>query len=120
MRDLSAHFDRAEFACRCGCGYDTVDADLLNALESVRYYYDLPVIITSGCRCAAHNASVGGSPQSQHLIGRAADIVVQGMSPDAVANYLEQTFPGRYGIGRYAGFTHIDTRNKSARWDNRK
>lgn len=120
MGDLSPHFSRAEFRCKClQCDFDTVDAVLLEVLESVRYYYDLPVIITSGCRCAAHNATVGGSANSQHLLGRAADIVVKGMSPDAVANYLEQTYPGRLGIGRYAGFTHVDSRNTAARFDYR-
>lgn len=116
MRKLSPHFSRWEFACRCGCGFDTVDAELLEALETVRQFYGLPVVITSGCRCAAHNAAVGGSLGSQHLYGRAADIVVQGMTPQGVANFLEQNFPGRYGIGRYKTFTHLDTRGTAARW----
>jgi uncharacterized protein YcbK (DUF882 family) len=116
MGDLSAHFSRREFACKCSCGFDTVDAQLLEALEAVRQFYGLPVTVNSGCRCAAHNQRVGGSPNSQHLLGRAADIAVKGVSPTAVANYLEQTFKGRYGIGRYPTFTHIDTRAASSRW----
>jgi uncharacterized protein YcbK (DUF882 family) len=116
MGDLSAHFSRSEFACKCGCGFDTVDVQLLEALEAVRQFYGLPVTINSACRCAKYNAKIGGSPKSQHLIGRAADITVRGMSPTAVANYLEQTFPDRYGIGRYSTFVHIDTRATPSRW----
>lgn len=120
MGDLSANFSRSEFRCKCLlCDFDTVDAQLLEVLESVRQFYGLPVIITSGCRCPAHNAAVGGSANSQHLLGRAADIVVKGMSPDGVANYLEQTYPGRLGIGRYNSFTHLDSRNTAARFDYR-
>ena len=76
MGDLSEHFSREEMACKCGCGLDTVDAELLSLLEKIRAHFDRPITINSGCRCEAHNRAVGGSKNSQHLIGRAADIVV--------------------------------------------
>jgi len=116
MGDLSAHFARPEFACRCGCGFDTVDSQLLEALEATRQHFGAPVIITSAARCETHNRNVGGSPNSQHRLGRAADIEVKGVPPGTVALYLEATFAGRYGIGRYKTFTHIDTRGAPARW----
>ena len=34
--------------------------------------------ITSGARCAKHNAAVGGAEDSMHLIGMAADVAVYG------------------------------------------
>ena len=45
------------------------------------------VNINSGYRCAAHNASpkVGGSPSSHHVKGMAADIRIQGITPEEVA-----------------------------------
>ncbi len=118
MGDLARHFSRREFACRDGCGFDTVDAQLLEVLTVVREHFDAPVTITSGCRCAEHNAAVGGSPNSQHLLGRAADFVVQGVAPDEVADWLDRTYAGRLGIGRYpkSGFTHVDSRLIPARW----
>ena len=116
MGDLSAHFSRREFACRCSCGFDTVDARLLEVLESVRQHFDVPVTVNSGCRCLEHNKRTGGAPRSQHLVGRAADIVVSGVAPRDVASWLERTYPGQLGIGRYAGFTHIDSRSTAARW----
>jgi uncharacterized protein YcbK (DUF882 family) len=113
-------FGRHEFACKCGCGFDVVDVELLAVLEYVRDHFERrPVIITSGCRCEMHNKTVGGSPRSQHLLGKAADFKVVGVHPDAVADWLEQEFPGKYGIGRYDGRTHVDVRGWKARWDRR-
>lgn len=116
MGDLSEHFNRDEFECKCTqCGFDTVDVGLINLLEAVRNHFGKPVIISSGCRCEAHNKAEGGSLKSQHLLGRAADIVVADTSPDAVATFLEVF--GAQGIGRYNSFTHVDSRSgRTARW----
>lgn len=114
---LSKNFSRQEFACRCGCGFDTVDAGLINALQQVREYFNKRVVITSGCRCMTHNESVGGSRMSQHLIGRAADIIVQDVDPDDVADWFDSTHPESMGLGRYSTFTHIDSRSSKARWN---
>ena len=73
MAQLSQYFKRSEFACKCGCGFDTVDSILLETLEAVRLHFKVPVTITSGCRCLAHNAAVGGAKASQHTLGRASD-----------------------------------------------
>lgn len=118
MGDLARYFSRSEFACRCGCGLDTVDAELLEVLVDLRSWAGGAVQINSGCRCPAHNRRVGGSTGSQHLYCRAADIVVSGKTPDQVADYLDDLYSDRYGLGRYNTFTHIDTRTAGpARWD---
>jgi len=120
MGDLSEHFSRSEFSCKDGCGFDTVDAELITVLEDVRTSFRMPVIINSGCRCEEHNKLANGSEKSQHLKGRAADFRVEGLHPDMVANYLERKYFDRYGIGRYDGRTHIDTRSDGpTRWDKR-
>lgn len=111
MGDLSTHFSRAEFACKCGCGFNTVDAELLVILEALRGHFDEMVKITSGCRCADHNRRVGGRPKSKHLIGRAADVQVDNVSPSRVADYFSDTWPDLYGVGRYPTFTHFDSRD---------
>ena len=116
MGDLSKSFSRYEFHCQCGCGFDTVDSELLMKLEEIREHFDRAVTINSACRCRSHNSSVGGSDNSQHIIGRAADIVVEGTPPEVVAEFAEQI--GMGGIGRYNTFTHIDTRVGYARWGN--
>ena len=115
MGDLSKHFSRREFSCKCGCGFDTVDAELLQVLEKLRQHINLPITITSGCRCPAYNAVVGGARDSQHTRGRAADIKVA-LSPDLIWGHLTTVYPNQYGLGRYLDFTHIDTRSQPARW----
>lgn len=116
MGDLTLNFSRSEFRCRCGkCDFDTVDAGLVLMLEKIRKHFNKPVRINSACRCAYHNSAVGGGKASQHLYGRAADVQVSGVSPDVVADFAETLNPG--GLGRYNTFTHIDSRNGSARWN---
>lgn len=116
MSKVSEHFRRDEFECQCGCGYDTVDADLIKVLEVVRNKFNKPVIVNSAARCLAHNDSVGGYPNSQHLVGKAADIVVQDISPTEVYRFLNLYAPHKLGLGEYLEFTHVDVRNGKARW----
>jgi uncharacterized protein YcbK (DUF882 family) len=76
MGDLSNHFDRSEFACPCGCGKDDVSPELVQRLERLRIEFAQPIVINSGVRCPAHNAKVGGVPDSAHVSGEAADLRV--------------------------------------------
>ena len=113
---INTYFDRSEFACSCGCGFDTVDAELIKVLTDVREHFSAAVTINSSARCDNHNAHVGGGDKSQHKYGRAADIVLSGVVPGDVYAYLDQTYPDQFGMGKYNSFTHIDTRNTKARW----
>jgi uncharacterized protein YcbK (DUF882 family) len=115
MTAISKHFSRSEFACKCGCGQDTVDAELISVLESIREHFGAPVTVNSGNRCPAYNASVGGATHSQHVLSRAADITVDGYTPLVVHDYLDATHQG--GLGSYDTFTHVDSRDGMARWD---
>ena len=114
---LSKNFNRNEFACKCGCGFSTVDTKLIDMLEIIRQHFDKPVRIRSGCRCATHNAVVGGAAKSQHLVGRAADIAVKDVTPNEVHDFIVG-WVGPYwgGIGKYNTFTHVDSREEPARW----
>lgn len=116
MMNISQHFKRSEFACKCGCGFDDVNLKLIEVLEGVRNHFNAPVYINSGCRCQRHNHAVGGKPNSQHLLGNASDIKVKGVAPEDVAGYLESKYPDKFGIGRYKTFTHIDVRSVKSRW----
>ena len=73
MGDLSNHFSRAEFQCP-DCGRVYVSPHLIDLLERAREEFERPIVINSGFRCPAHNAAIGGRPQSAHLTGEAADI----------------------------------------------
>ena len=100
-----------------------IDESLVVLLQCIREHFGKPITITSGYRTAAHNAAVGGAKSSQHLLGRAADIQVAGVSVEDVAAYAESLLPGWGGVGRYPvkagrakGWVHVDTRPNKSRW----
>lgn len=109
---ITRHFKRSEFACKCGCGFDVVDIELVKQLELLRYHYKQPVIINSGCRCKDYNTKIGGSKGSMHIFGKAADFIVLNVSPEEVQTYLKNM---KGGLGSYTNFTHIDVGSKR-RW----
>ncbi len=56
-----------------------ITKELCDLLNKMQIELDLPMVITSGRRCFAHNASIpGASPRSRHLIGEAVDIATSG------------------------------------------
>lgn len=118
MGDLTTNFSREEFACKCGCGFDQIASDTVHICQAIRHHFDAPVTITSACRCPTHNAAVNGSEKSQHVVGTAADVVVSGVEAAEVYAFLEEnsTVFGVGGLGSYRHFTHLDTRNRRARW----
>ena len=79
MGDLSPHFSRNEFQCRC-CGRLQLDSHLIEGLESSPRPRGVPVVVNAGYRCPRHNQEVGGVPHSEHTRGLAADIPLPGLS----------------------------------------
>ena len=55
---------------------NAIRALVLNVLEPLRLDLGMPVHISSGYRCSDLNREVGGTPDSQHMRGEAADIYV--------------------------------------------
>jgi len=110
MGDISKNFSRSEFACKCNCGFNTVDVELIKLLEVVRTYFKKPVTINSACRCEKHNINVGGALHSKHKLGIAADITVKDTKPQLVYNFINTHAPDKYGLGNYNTFTHVDVR----------
>ena len=73
------YFQEEPFGCRDKCGLNAFDPALRDILNRGREKFGRPLVINSGCRCAAHNAAVGGARRSAHLVGpdnlcHAADI----------------------------------------------
>lgn len=117
MGDISNHFNRGEFSCACGCGFNTVDVKLIELLEHLRTFFNAPLIVTSGCRCHEYNALIGGARSSQHTRGMAADIRISGVTPTAIAAEAGVFLGNTGGIGTYESWVHVDVRsNGPARW----
>ena len=55
------------FACPC-CGAIKLNSEVIEKLDILRANINLPVIITSACRCEEHNERVGGKKNSEHLV----------------------------------------------------
>ena len=127
---LTENFSLKEFACHDG---SETPNDVLQRLQivavqlqKVRDFLGKPININSGYRSPAHNKSIGGVSNSQHVLGNASDITVKGMSPEEVKQVLEGLIDTgeilQGGIGIYNSFVHYDIgyNGKRRRWDNRK
>lgn len=114
---LSPHFSRGEVACRCGCGFDSIDVELLRILEFVRLAFNKAVIINSGCRCREYNEQIGGSKNSQHTFARAADFRISGVDPETITSFLDNSGVSPViGLAAYENFVHVDSRGHESRW----
>ena len=121
MGDISKHFSRHEFRCKCSnnCGFEAVDIELIKILEKVRAHFGEPIIVHCGCRCIQHNRSIGSKDTSKHTKGIACDFHIKGILPDIINAYLEAIMADWGGLGVYDTFNHIDVRSTKARWDSR-
>jgi len=83
-----------------------------NVLEPLRAHYEKPVIISSGYRPAALNRAIGGSSNSQHCKGQAADFRVLGVSNIKVCRWLEANRNYDQLIYEFgeAGWVHVSWR----------
>ena len=106
-------FDKSEFVCEC-CGelhYSGMNPVLLANLDELREMYSNPIYISSGYRCPAHNCIIGGEPNSQHVLGNACDIYVDGDYQKFFDLIIKSNLFD--GVGYYPNqeFVHVDTRD---------
>ena len=124
---MTKNFKINEFECNCGDCKISADVKnnlikLADQLQILRDKVQKPIKINSAYRCANYNDNVvKGAKHSQHKLGKAADIVINGMTPNDVHELVcEMVELGQInfgGIGKYNTFTHVDIRDYSARWD---
>ena len=121
---LSKNFNVAEFKCKDGSHVPDELMDnvrlLCENLQVLREELNRPIRVISGYRSPKYNRRIGGARRSQHMLAKAADIRVGGMSPHEVrAVILRLIKEGRMmsgGVGLYTTFTHYDVRGRNARW----
>lgn len=73
------------------------------------YFSGKSVTITSGWRSKENNAREGGASKSQHLVGRAVDFKISGISANVVTNTAIKSKLFGYVKG-YNTWTHVDIR----------
>lgn len=100
------NFTASEMECKCGCG-QVPEIRFMNGLQFIRYELDSPLMVTSGFRCLAYDARIGGA--NVHPTGFAADISI---GYRAAYLLISEATPVMTGIG-IAGrgdnrFVHLD------------
>jgi len=122
---MTKNFSKEEFNCNDGSEmpiniYHNM-VKVANQLQVLRNYIKKPIKINSAWRSQEYNASIGGVKDSQHIMGRAADIVVKGMNPVEVSKIIEDLISKgemlQGGIGIYSSFIHYDIRGTKTRWN---
>jgi len=121
---LSPHFCVDEFNCKDGTRVPKASVPALtrlcsDVLEPLRERFGSCTIM-SGYRPTAYNARIGGAKFSQHIYDLhpstvASDLTFERGRPSDWADAAE-ALCGRGGLGRYAGFIHVDNRGTNARW----
>jgi hypothetical protein len=101
-------FKQKEFACKDGCGADEMNETLIRVADRVRDHFGSPVIVSSGRRCATHNAKVGGVSNSRHLSGKAMDFCVRGKTSSVVLAYVQKQPEIRYAYSIDGSYVHMD------------
>jgi len=121
---MTDNFNLMEFASKDGADFPQEVVknlyELAKNLQVIRNFYNKSIKVNSGYRSPEHNKSVGGAKNSQHVLGKAADLVIEGITPRELANAIELLIrEGKIsegGIGVYDTFTHYDIRGTKARW----
>lgn len=107
---LTQHFKAEEFRCKDKTKEFLWAPKLLEVLETIRNHFDEPIIVNSGYRTPSWNAKVGGTPNSYHCKGMAADIVVKGHTTKEIAEIASKILGDQGGVIRYTNFVHVDVR----------
>jgi uncharacterized protein YcbK (DUF882 family) len=121
---LTTNFHIREFKCNDGSKVpEALEANvrlLADQLQVLRDFIDIPITLNSAYRTEAYNASIGGSPKSQHKLAKAADLVTSKYTPnelaDIIKNLIEEGKMMQGGVGVYPSFVHYDCRGTEARW----
>lgn len=138
---MKRNFTREEFTCECGCGFDTVDFELMDMLEDGRSHFTkkygkVKCEITGPNRCKEHNEVVQKkyvknyvpfSSKTTHIEAKAADhkyyywkdIKWVQIEPKEVYDYYDAKYLTSAGVGLYSNRVHLDSRIAKARWGNK-
>ena len=123
---VTKNFNRQEFDCNDGSAMpEEVEKNIIELAEQLQILRDhigLPIRITSGYRSKEYNRRIGGVRNSMHVIGKASDLYMDGMSArelnGVIIDLIRAGKMKEGGVGLYVskGFVHYDIRGTRARW----
>jgi hypothetical protein len=87
----------------------------VHVLEPLRRILRIPIIVTSGYRNPEVNKAIGGSETSDHMQGRAADIIVPRVSVAWVFDTIAKNLPFDQVIDEFGQWTHVSYRLNACR-----
>lgn len=110
---MTTYIDKnSHLECSCGCGFKSKDSALWFLESLAREYnakFQKDLYVTSGARCFAHNADVGGKPNSAHTKGLAFDVAFfSSRECFALIAHLYKMGVPRIGINFAKSFIHFD------------
>ena len=103
------YFDEDEFTMGGVNVFHMMDEDFLVKLDELRHRCGFPLSLNSTYRTHSYNLSVGGSPNSQHLLGKAADVHCEDSRKRAVL--VREALNLGLTVGVYQTFVHVDNRD---------
>ena len=108
-KSVSTNFKVKEFKSRT-CPVVFIDGELIRVLQGLRAVLGCPINVNSGYRTETHNKAVGGSTNSAHLLGKAADISCVNIPAKKVAEIAYRTYGKQIAIGLHEkeNYVHID------------
>lgn len=95
---------------------------LASQLQVLRNHLKAPIHINIAYRPKWYELSKGRSGNSQHTLGKAADITVKGLTPEEVYNAIELLIDKgemlQGGLSEYTNFVHYDIgfNGRKRRW----
>jgi hypothetical protein len=111
--DHIRYWSREEFRCRCGGKYCNgfpaePDQTLVELVDDIRHKAGRPGIPSSGLRCKTWNSLQGGVANSDHMIGKALDFSIEGMSGAQLLSLAQADPRTRYAYIIDGGWVHVD------------
>ena len=114
--DHIRYWSREEFRCRCGenhkpdCNGFPVEPDqtLVELADDLRHQFGRPAHRSSGIRCIQHNSDEGGVRNSKHMMGKALDFFVEGVSGEQLLAAAQADPRASYAYIIGGQYVHVD------------
>lgn len=126
MGDISDHFSKRDFTCRCKkCRHELkISLTLVGILELIRMHFNKRLEIIVGHLCEEENSRLGGIKKNYHVLGKAAKITVAHTPPEKVFQFAER-IPQVKGLGLDPAkkLVYLDIRDKNEKkwiWEGEK